>query len=436
MAWRGLDIADRFIGEYGAIVCLPSLPRAVQRAIDDGVDRLYIAIDEVDFAYNLLSVSIEQATAVKKCLRDALNTTGLVVIGQTESTLALEALASELECENVQGFYNTAKPSEGCVILHKHADIEGKSNAVLAGAIEDIFEFIDAGQNVYAFCSSRRDGDIIAAQFADENPVLYNAYTKGDKRADAILKDQKLTDSSLFIATSAAGVGISILDPKARTVTASGLNYGSRHANDIVQENVRDRGRHGGAIHYAEYKLSLPVKPTENETVSLFYEALKIAENKRLHLPEAGIKKIAHAEALASLADHQIETFISHHLGTVGNMPVYQASALIPSEDKIVIISERRRALRHAEREKKLASAIDLLKSRNLLTSSEIRVRSNKGEMLPDLRLAHETANGYACAVGWDDRIDRDAKQPFDGELDDTDVAVAIALAEKEHQRR
>ena len=103
--------ADRFIGDFGAIVCLPSLPRAVESARDAGVSRLYIAIDEIDFCYNLLSLSMEQATAVKKCLRDALASTGLVVSGQTESTLALEALADELECEQVQGFYNTAKPA-------------------------------------------------------------------------------------------------------------------------------------------------------------------------------------------------------------------------------------------------------------------------------------------------------------------------------------
>ena len=141
-------------------------------------------------------------------------------------------------------------------------------------------------------------------------------------------------------------------------------------------------------------------------------------------------KKIARAEALASLADHQIETFISHHLGTVGNMPVHQASALMPLEDKIAMISERRRILIRTEREKKLASAITLLKSRNLLTSSEIRVRSNIGEMSPDGRLAYETANGYACAVGWDDKVDRQLDEPFDETLNETDINTAIALAE------
>ena len=433
---EGVQRTDRFIGEYGAIVCLPSLPRAVQSATDAGAKRLYIAIDEVDFAYNLLSLSIEQATAVKKCLRDALHTTGLVVSGQTESTLALEALASELAAERVQGFYNTAPPSEGSILMHRYADVQGKSNAVVAGGIDDVSELLSAGHNVYTFCSSRRDGDIIAELFADLNPVLYNAYTKGDTRADAVLKNQKLTDSPLFIGTSAAGVGISILDPQARTVTVSALNYGSRDANMIVQVNARDRGRHGGSLHYAEYNLSLPVKLTETETTNLFHEALKIAENERSHLPADSIKKIARAEALASLADHQIETFIRHHLGTVGNMPVHQvSSALMPSEDKLTLISERRRTLIRTEREKKLTGAIRLLNARNLLTSSDIRVRSNQGEMSPDQRLAYEAATGYAVAVGWNDtggpQLDKPFDEILDKTLDETDIHTAIALAEK-----
>ena len=428
---EGVRKSDRFIGEYGAIVCLPSLPRAVQCAEDNGVTQLHIAIDELDFSYGLLSLSIEQATAVKKCLLDALNTTGLVVSGQTESTLALEAFASELACEQVQGFYNTAKPADGAVVMHKHANVEGKSTAIVCGAMDDISQLLDEGHNVYVFCSSRRDGDLIEDEFKHYNPVIYNAYTKGTARADAVLRNQRLTDSRLFIGTSAAGVGISILDKKARTVIVNGLNHGSRDASMAVQKCVRDRGRCGVSFHYTDYNLSLPVRPTENEIVSLYHEALKIAENKPSHLPEAGIKKVARAEALASLADHQIETFISHHLGTVGNMPVHQASALRPSEDKIAIISERRRSLIRAERQKKLANAIILLKNRNLLTSFEIRVRSNKGEMSPSQRLAYETANGYACAIGWNDKIDRGAKQPFDEFLDDTDITIAIALAEK-----
>ena len=427
---EGSDKSNRFIGDLGAIVCLPSLPRAVKWASDAGIERLYIAIDELDFAYGLLSLSVKQATAVKKELRDALASTGLVVSGQTESTLALEAFAAEVECEQVQAFYNTAKPSDGQVTMHKYPDVEGKSNAIIAGAADAISEALSADHNVYTFCATRRDGDILAKKFSDKNPVVYNAYTKGYERADAILKNQKLTDGRLFIATSAAGVGISILDPNARTIIAGGLNYGSRDINMMVQMAVRDRGRRGVDIHYADYALRLPIKPVEIENVSLYHEAIKRSINDRSHLPKAGIKKIAYAEALTSLADVQIETFIEHHLGSVGNMSVSQESAQMPKLEDIELAYEYRRELRHSERENKLSTAITILKDINLRTSYEIRVASNKGDMSADDRIAHECANNYACAVGWNDEIDRDVEKPFEDLLDKDDIDVAIKLAE------
>ena len=429
--WHGGVRCDElFIGEFGAIVCFPSLSRAVAYASDAGVKRLYIAIDELDFAYNLLSLTVEQTTAVKKCLRDALVETGLVVSGQTESTLALEAFAEELEADQIQAYYNTAEPSEGHVTLFKYADEKGKSTSILAGSIENISDALKDGHNVYVFCASRRDGDVIAECFADEYPVLYNAYTKGNARADAVLRNQRLTDSKLFIGTSAAGVGISILDPKARTVIVSGLTYGSRDPNMNAQESVRDRGRRGVAIHYTDYKFALPLKPSEAQDVSLYHEALKQASNQHSHLSEAGIKKIAHAQALTSLADAQFETFIGYHLGVVGNMPVYQASALSKAPAELQRLSEIRKTLRRDEREKKLNAAVDMLDNRDLLTSSEIRVCSNKGQMCASLRIAYKSANGFARAVGWNDKVDRTTGNPFADILDEMDIAAAVALAE------
>ena len=423
---EGCQKPDKFIGDFGAIVCLPSLPRAVQWATDAGMERLYIAIDEVDFAYNLLSLSIEQATAVKKCLRDALTSTGLVVSGQTESTLALEAFAEELESEEVQGFYNTAKPADGNVVMHKYPNTQGKSNAILCGMIDEISDYLAAGHNVYAFPYSRRDADVIGDIFQGEIPVIYNAYTKGDPRADAVLKNQRLTDSRLFIGTSAAGVGISILDPKAQTVVGSGLIYGSRNASMSGQKFFRDRGRRGGSFHYTEYDLSLPVSPTENESVSLYHEALKAAASEYAHLPTSGIRKITHAQALASLADTQIETFIEYHLQTVGNMPVHHASALACEPERIAVIASCRSEIRRAERQKRITMAIDLLNQGDILSSSQIRVLSNKGSLSTELRLAHETANAVAQAVGWDDKTDIATDV-----LNNTDLDVAIRLTEE-----
>ncbi|MCY3743634.1 MAG: hypothetical protein OXH00_21685 [Candidatus Poribacteria bacterium] len=423
---EGCHKSEKFIGNIGAIVCLPSLPQAVRYANDAGVQHLYIAIDEVDFGYNLLSLSIEQATAVKKCLRDALNTTGLVVSGQTESTLSLEALAEELECEERQGFYNTAPPADGHVLMHKYPNIEGKANAILCGVIDEISDVLFAGCNAYVFCSSRRDGDIIADVFQCENPVIYNAYTKGDPRADAFLRNQRLTDSRLFIGTSAAGIGISILDPNARTIIATGLNYGSLDASMLAQEDVRDRGRCGVSYHYTEYNLPLPIRPTENEEVSIYHEALKAAASPDAHLPDNSIRKIARSQALASLADTQIETFISHHLGSVGNMPVYNTSALVCEPERIAVIASRRSETRRVEREKRITTAVELLNQRDILTTSGIRKLSNKGALSPEMRLAHETVNAVVQAVGWDDKTDS-VKDVLNTET----LNVAIRLAEE-----
>ena len=423
---EGCQKSDKFIGEYGAIVCLPSLPQAVKSASNAGVQRLYIAIDEIDFGYNLLSLSIEQATAVKKCLRDALITTGLLVSGQTESTLALEAFAEELGCEQVQGFYNTAKPADGHVVMNKYPNIKGRSNAMSCGMIDNISDILSAGYNAYVFCSSRRDGDVIADVFQNEHPVIYNAYTKGDPRADALLINKGLTDSRLFIGTSAAGVGISILDPKARTVIGLGLNHGSQNASMAVQESVRDRGRCGIWFHHADYKLSLPVRPTENEKVSIYHEAVKAAASRNAHLPTASIRKTAYAQALASLADTQPEVFIKYHLQTVGNMPVYHASALVCEPKRVARIASRRSDIRRAEREERITTAIELLKHRDLLSSSEIRVLSNKGSLSKEMRLAHETANAVAKAVGWDDKTNAPKEV-----LDNDALDIALRLTEE-----
>ena len=164
---EGSSKDNKFIGKHGAIVCLPSLPQAVAEAEEVGAQQLYIAVDELDFGYELLLLNITRSTAVKKILRDALNTTGLVVAGQTESTLALEAFAQEIGTEKVQGFYNTAEPAEGNVILKQHAT-DTNINAFLASGIDDITEQLQNGQNVYSFCASRRDGEILAEAFSTE----------------------------------------------------------------------------------------------------------------------------------------------------------------------------------------------------------------------------------------------------------------------------
>ena len=426
---EGSGRSEQFIGTYGAIVCLPSLARAVAQAYDEGLDAsdLYVAIDEVDFGYSLLSLAVHQAAAVKKALLDIFQTTGLVVSGQTESTLALEAFAAELGCENLQGFYNTAPPADGIVEMRKYPDVEGKNALVLAGAMESIASALDTGHNVYVFCSSRRDGDVISERFSAYAPVVYNSFTKGDARCDAVLKNQRLPEGSrLFIGTSAAGVGISILDSKAKTIRVGGLTYGSRDASMGVQTTLRDRGRRGIEWHFVDYNFTLPLRPRETERVSLYHEQIKQHENEYAHLSTNAVNKVARSLALSTLADHQLETFVNHHLGEVGNMQVVETRALLPDDTEVAWATEQRRESIRTERELKCKLAAEILTNRDLYTSREIRLQSNRGAFSQTEQIAHEYANGLACAVGWND-ID---ELP----LDDDALQIAIELAEENVQ--
>ena len=423
---EGSGRSEQFIGDYGAIVCLPSLGRAVAEAYENGLTAsdLYVAIDEVDFGYSLLSIAVHQATAVKKALLDIFLATGLVVSGQTESTLALEAFASELDCDEIQGFYNTAPPADGIVELRKYPDVEGKNALMLAGSIEAIEVALRNGYNVYTFCASRRDGDVIAERFAEYTPVVYNSYTKGYPRCDAVLKNQRLPEGSrLFIGTSAAGVGISILDPKARTIRVGGLTYGSRDASMGVQTTLRDRGRKGIEWHFSDYNFAVPMRPHETERVSLYHERIKQLENQYTHLSENAVKKVARSLALSTLADHQLETFVHHHLGKVGNMEVVETQALLPEDTEVQWVTEKRREAIKNEREFKCKMAINILINRDLLTNREIRVRSNNGGFTQIQQIAHEYANGLARAIGWNDTEDSN--------LDDDAVEVAVQLAKE-----
>ena len=197
----------------------------------------------------------------------------------------------------------------------------------------------------------------------------------------------------------------------------------------VVQKGVRDRGRCGVSLHYADYNLSLPVRPTENEIVSLYHESVKQSVSGSAHLSSAGIRKIAYAQALNSLADAQIETFVAHHLGKIGNMPVHQASALPQEKERIEAVSERRSEIRREEKQKRITTAIELLRKPYLLTSAEIRIMSNNGGLTPDYRLAHETANAAARAVGWDDKIHGyENGEPIKEMPDSDDFEVAIPL--------
>ena len=414
---EGAAPGGKFVGSRGAICCLPSLPSVVTAA---AARPAYIAIDEIDFAYALLSLTVAQATKIKQILRKALASTGLVVAGQTESSLALEAFAQEVEAAEVQAFYKNASPSENPVTVFKYPDVEGKNSLILAGTETAIANALEDEKNVYAFCTTRREVEILEAHFQHLNPVIYDSYSKGSQRADDVLRRQRLTDAQLFLATSAANVGISILDDNAHTVQVSSLVFGSRNCENIVQQDNRDRGRHGGSIHITDYLFRLPVTPTENTQISLYHQALKTVEDDRVHLPEHSITKIAAAEALSTLADTQPETFLKYHLGEVAQKPLIFTDGIIASKTQTQRIKATKSQLLKTEREEKKLGALACLKDDRVLTSDQIRRQSNTGELLKPDRLAQELANLALLNAGWRDT----ENEPAD--VDTRDMAMAL----------
>ena len=197
----------------------------------------------------------------------------------------------------------------------------------------------------------------------------------------------------------------------------------------LVQKAVRDRGRRGVELHHTDYNSALPIRPVETERVSLYHEEIKQLENKYAHLSEDAVKKVARSMALSTLADHQFEAFVNHHLGEVGNMQVVETPALLPDDAEVEWVTEQRREAIKDERVSKSKLAVEYLTNRNLYTSHEIRIESNRAGFTQIEQIAHEYANGLARAVGWNDTVDRDTDNPFEGILDDTDITVAVSLA-------
>lgn len=431
---EGSERSDRFVGTLGAICCLPSLSRVVERAREQGVamESLYIAVDELDFGYELFSLAAEQAIPIKQTLREAVKTKGLVIAGQTVYTTAIEAFADEMECDNVRGFYNTALQGKGAVELRKYPDSNGKSIDMLAGVAESIENHLNNKRNVYIFCDIRRDAEVLAGIFEKYKPVLYTGKTKGDPRADAVLKNQRLTDTSLFIGTSAAGIGISIQDERGVTEILTGLQKGRRNPSMTVQKAMRNRCRNDITIHYTDYKFKLPIVPSKSEEVSLYREEIKRQAANWAHLPRASVENLARSHALSALADWQFEVFIKHHLGGIANMPIISTCPTLPSPDRVEQMRIAKKESIEQERQAKCQRAVGLLTEMEILTESEIRKQSVQGLLvpIPTEQLAHEFANGLLQAVGWNGEIDRQIKSPLKDFIGvEKDIAIKMAHA-------
>ena len=401
---EGSGERNRYIGKYGAIGCLSALP-AILRQIEEqsNIERLLIAIDEVDFSYELKNLRPEASKTILKTFAKAAKDTGIVVAGQTELLLSLESFAQEIGCEpsDIKAFYSNASPAQGKVKLIAYPQVERCTNAVrLHGVIQSISDHLKASKHVYAFFSDRRDVRTLEAIFSSYQPVTYTAFSKGERRAKALLENQCLTDSPLFLATSAAAVGINILDRDAVTVICINQRFGQRHWKEATQEALRNRARADVEIHYTDTPTPLPVKPSEAEGTSRYHHALKQFHDEHPHATDHAARDFA----LATLADSEPVDYLRHHLEQIAGMTVTETQSDNFDEIQIESLKTVAKLAKQQEREAVQSQGAIYLKRNDILTESEIRRRSIAARLDRLSHLAHERLNDYAQLVGWDGR--------------------------------
>ena len=377
-----------------------------------------IAIDEIDFSYQLISLEMAQSTDIKAILQQSVDINGLVLAGQTEYTAALESFASELERDRqheIQGFYNTATPVDSTVLFHRCLKQNGQEVMMLAEVTNSIKETLASGQNVYVFCQTRRETIVLGEMFGSENPIVFNGYTKGHPRCKKVLQNQRVTDTKLFISNSAAGVGISLLDGNARTIVIANKLYGGLNLGMTAQKVLRNRKRPNAEIYLVEPNFPLPVRPSDAISVSLYHEALKQTENIYPKLPKDAIKRNVQSYALSTLADAEPATFLRHHMNLAG-MTFSDCSLFTePSSKTVDALKAINKTSIAGERTTKCQRAESILRTDAVLTESEIRAAAIKGSLLPmpTEQLAQEYANAALRAIGWNGEIDRSSKDDF-----------------------
>ena len=409
-----------FIGTHGVIACLPSLPRVIEAAEEQGytLKDFYIAIDEIDFGYQLLSIDKVQAPDIKSILQQSVDINGLVLAGQTEYTAALESFASELGRDRqheIQGFYNTAAPVDSTVLLHRCLKQKGQEALMLAEAAESIKESLASGQNVYVFCQTRRETVVLAEFFDSEYPVIYNGYTKGHPRCREVLRNQRVTDTKLFISNAAAGIGISLLDSDACTIVMASKLYDGLNLDMTAQKVLRNRNRPNAEIYLVEPNFPLPVRPSDAVNVSFYHEALKQTENVYPKLPKDAIGRNARSYALSTLADAEPATFLRHHINLAGMMFSDCSLFTEPCSETVDTLKAIRKSSIAEERATKCQRAESILRTDAVLTESEIRAAAIKGRLLPmpTEQLAQEYANAVLRAIGWSGEMNRSSGNGF-----------------------
>lgn len=393
---------DKSIGRIGAVCCMPSIPRVIEDMLEEDIDprNILIAVDEIDYGYSLLKFVSEMEIGAKDALRTAVEHNGLCVSGQTAYTLSLESMKEEFGADNIKAFYKPATATDEEVTINNYTNESATDNDILCGMINSVKERLANGKNVYAFVSSRRDANILEQEFKDANPVLLTSKRHGDHRGRTLLHNQRLpSDSSLMVATSTGGVGLSINDPDGETVIGNTLTYGSRDMPMAVQKGIRNRNRRNIEYHIKDYNFTLPVSATEATEVSIYHEKIKEHGINNQHSTE----HIASVYALNCLSDLQPETFFRYHFEDVASMKVnFIDTEWLATKEDIDHVVTVRKELRDEENEQRKIHAQSLIDTQEIPTHYETRIASKRGEIGTIEQLGRETATDAYIAIGWD----------------------------------
>lgn len=254
---QGVDWDYKRIGTHGAIATISSLPQVLELLGDDAGADIFLAIDEVDFGVGLMNASIMKSLKQdnKGLLQRCLCSNGIVVAGQTETTLALEAFAQELGIpeENVTGYFKRGHLSATATI-YEYPHVEGMRALAVARVRERCQELMSAGKRPYVFCQGRRTAEILAS--VHEGALILDAYRRGDIRIMEMLYQQE-TEAPLVVFSSAADVGISLKDPDGYSIVL--MEENPRYLNTIAstaQQGVRDRNDADREFHILSFKNS------------------------------------------------------------------------------------------------------------------------------------------------------------------------------------
>lgn len=316
----------KVIGTHGAISTISSL-KQVFGALNEAnipMSHVHIVIDEVDFGVSLMNADIMKSLKKenKALLRDAAEANGIVVAGQTETLLALEAFAMELGLspENISGYYKDGT-LKATVTLFDYQKIKAEHDNVKAIAIANVIdtckEVLAKGKRPYVFCTGRRTAEIIASELPPTT-LIYTAYTRGDPQLNTLLKQQK-TNAPAVICNASVDVGISIVDPDAYCIVLQDEN--PRHLAGIAstgQQIVRDRRDADREVHVVPYNNALPATPTFYQAAGTedMREKLRIDDDEE---EEARVvRHLSYRQAVSEFCDAHPIIYLQHQAKAPG----------------------------------------------------------------------------------------------------------------------